>query len=113
MPGFFDTFQDAGGASYIGKEEKATLIADSTPFPVKRVFYQATGKFGARYVLITELDGEERALSFGAESVESRDRMLAALIEYLSDEDAETPSVIMKRVNQSIILVDPEATEAE
>lgn len=109
--GFFDEFQDTGGASYVGKDEKAELIKDGTPLAVKRV-YKGPSRFGERYVLITELDGEDRALPFGAGSVESRDFMLDALIEYLEREDAEPVEVKLVQKDRSVLVVDANKADA-
>lgn len=103
--GFFDTYDDGAGLSFVGAEEKAVLIANETPLPVHRVSKGST-KFGERFLLITEIDGEERALSFGVGSVESRDRMFEAMMDYLTQDDAETPVVRLKKVGQSILVVD-------
>jgi len=90
---FFDNFQEsAGGGSFIGKEEKATLIKDATPLTVQAV-RKGESKFGLRYVVDVDLDGEIRSLSFTADSVESRDRMLDAMTQYLEDPEAEKPVV--------------------
>jgi hypothetical protein len=105
--GFYDEFVDTGGGNFIGKEEKAELIESATPLPVNRVI-KGESKFGPRYVLTVSLDGEDRALSFTAGSVESRDRMLDALQGYLADNEGETVNVVMVKVGQSVILKNPE-----
>ena len=111
--GFFDTYEDGSGLNYVKKEEKAVLISNKVAFPVLRVTKGST-QFGERFVIHTEIDGEERALSFGTGSVESRDRLLDAMMDYLAtEEDAETPVLVMKQVKQSVILVDADAADAE
>lgn len=109
--GFFDEFDDTSGASFIKKEEKAVLLANATPLPVVSVKYQATSKYGPRYLLAVELEGEERTLSFNAESVESRDRMLDALKDYMSREDAEPVTVYIEQVGQSILVRNADTSE--
>lgn len=111
MPKFTDVFQDTGGLSYVKENEKLALIADATQVPVVRVIYQPTGKYkskenpdGARFVVIVELDGEERALSFAENSVESRDRMLHELKLYQERDDAEPVTVYLEKVGQSVLI---------
>jgi len=104
---FFDSFVEVSG-NWIGKEEKKTMVTDETPFPVLAVAKANTGKYGPRYVVKTELDGEERLLSFAASGVESRDRLFDALIEYQERDDAEPVVVKMKQSGQSILVVNAE-----
>ena len=109
--GFFDSYKDEGGLSYVGAEERIVFNKNKTPFPILRVWH-GEGQYGPKYTLVIELDGEERALSFGAGKVESRDRMLDAMIEYLDTEDeVEFPKVVLTKVKQSWILVNAEKTE--
>ena len=110
MPKFFETFQDAGGGNWVGKEEKDAMIADGTAFTVTRVARGAS-KYGERYVIDTEIDGEMRSIGFPADTVQSRDRLLDALIEYLKGENPEPVSLKMQRIGRSIILSDPDAEE--
>src|SRR5688572_1012997 len=112
MAGFFDNYEDGSGLSFIGKEEKETLIEDATTLPVLRIS-RSTTRFGERFILITELDGEERALSFGTESVESRDRLLDAMMEYLTGDEVVTPEVRLERKGRSILIVDASSPAAE
>ncbi len=101
--GFFDEFEEISG-NWIGKEEKASMIADETPF-VALTVARVSSRYGPRYVVKTELDGEERLLGFGAEAVESRDRLFDALIGYLARDDAEPVNLKMKRSGQSVLVV--------
>lgn len=102
--GFFDEFKDTSGGSWVGAEEKAELIASGTVLSVTDVIYDPTNKYGPRYVVKFSLDGEDRSIGFGAESVESRDRMLAALAEYLDANEGETTELIMEQVGRSVVL---------
>jgi len=101
---FKDEFVDIGGGSWVGKEEKQELIDSATEFSISAVIYDPTNKYGPRYVVKFELDGEERSLGFGAESVESRDRMLASLATYLDEHEDETVPVVMSQVGRSVVL---------
>lgn len=102
--GFFDEFKDVSGGSWVGKEEKAELIASGAVLSVTDVIYDPTNKYGPRYVVKFQLDGEDRSLGFGAESVESRDRMLAALAEYLDRNEGEHVDLIMEQNGRSVVL---------
>jgi len=101
--GFWDEHQQTSGLNFVGAEEKSVLIDEAVPLTVERVF-KATSKFGPRYVVVTTLDGEERALGFAAGSVDSRDQTFDAMIGYLEREDAEPPVVVLKRAGRSVIV---------
>src|SRR5437762_9635241 len=105
MPGFFETYQDKSGLNWVSKDEKAVLIDESVEFPVLSVT-RGEGKFGPRYVLVTEIEGETRAIGFPAGTVESRDRMFDQLEKYLQGEDAEPPTVKLVRAGNSILVKD-------
>lgn len=104
--GFFDSYKEEGGLSYVGAEEKAVLIKNETPLEVQRVFFSEAGQFGPKFTMVVLLEGEERAISFGAGKVESRDRMLLAMSEYLDTEDEETEKPVVKlvKVKQSVLI---------
>lgn len=102
--GFFDGYKDEGGLSYIGAEEKAVLIETAAPLEVQRVF-SGEGQFGPKYTMVVVWDGDERAISFGAGKVESRDKMFDAMIDYLdSEEEVELPVVKLVKVKQSVLV---------
>ncbi|MGH7273712.1 MAG: hypothetical protein ACREIQ_04560 [Nitrospiria bacterium] len=109
MPKFFETFNNTSGLSWITGEEKELLVNADVALPVLSVGegpgYQPGTK---QYYFVTELDGEARAIGFGAGSVESRDRMFVALQEFLEQEDAETPLVKVIRSGRSLLLVNAE-----
>ena len=114
MTGFFETYKETSGAglAFVGKEEKEELIKNATPFLIEKVI-KGPSKFGPvpRYIVLTTIDGEARALSFAAEAVESRDMMLDALIDYLQDETATPPEVYLERVDRSILVRDANSEE--
>ena len=102
--GFFDEFKDVSGGSWVGTAEKAELIDAGTVLTVTDVIYDPTNKYGPRYVVKFTLDGEDRSIGFGAESVESRDRMLAALADYLNANEGETVDIVMEQRGRSVVL---------
>lgn len=103
--GFFDEYKEEGGLDYVGKDEKSVLITNGTPLEVQRIFHSEAGQFGPKYTMIVLLNGDERAISFGAGKVESRDRMLDAMSEYLdTEEEVEKPVVKLVRVKQSVLI---------
>lgn len=115
--GFFDEYKDIGGGEYVSADEKAVLIENGIPFQITDVVYQEESKFGERFVtraLLPDPDTgeeEERLMSFGAGTVESRDRMLRALAEWLDEADNEPPYVKLEKVGRAVIIVPGEAPE--
>jgi hypothetical protein len=107
--GFFDNYKDEGGLNYISAEEKSALIKNKVPLTVLRVWY-GEGQYGPKYTAVVEYEGEERAVSFGAGKVESRDRMFDAMMEWFNQEGEEDPpKVVLEKVKQSIILKNADA----
>lgn len=108
---FKDEYQDFGGASFIGSEEKKALADDGTEFTIKGVYFREKGGYQGKsdaYVLTLDLDDEERALSFTANlpegGVPSRDRMLAEMVGYLDRDDAEPIEAKLVKKGQSFLL---------
>jgi hypothetical protein len=97
-------FPESYTGAWVGKDEKAELIASGTAFDISAVSYDPTNKYGPRYVVSFSLDGEERLLGFGAESVESRDRTLAAMIEFFDNNPDETISAKLEQVGRSVLV---------
>ena len=112
---FFDGYKDIGGGDYVGKDEKDVLIDNGIPFQITDVVYQEESKFGERFVCRVLMpdpesgEEEERLMSFGAGTVESRDRLLNALTEWLSEADNEPPYVKLSRVGRAVIIERGEA----
>lgn len=107
---FFDNYKDIGGGEYVGADEKGVLIEQGIPFQITDVVYQEESKFGERYVCRVMLPGddggpEERLMSFSVGTVESRDRMLHALSEWLDEADNEPPFVKLEKVGRAVIIV--------
>lgn len=89
---------------YVSKDEKAELIKQGTEFTAQAVEERA-GKFTDReYVLVINLDDEERGLTFPIGSVDSRDRLLADLQLYLDQPDAEPVILKIAQVGRSHVL---------
>ena len=97
-------FPESFSGSWVGKEEKAELISSGSPFDITAVTYDPTNKYGPRYVVSFSLDGEERQVGFGADSVESRDRTLAAMIEYFDNNPGDTIAAKLEQVGRSILV---------
>lgn len=112
MPGFFDEYQDiGGGGAFIKAPEKEALANQGVPFEITKVLDDDENKYGARYVLrivvpegVEGVDGGDRSMSFGKDSVESRDRMLRQVQQYVEREDAEPVVVKLSMVGKSWIL---------
>jgi hypothetical protein len=115
MAGFFDTYKDIGGGEYIGSDEKNVLIENGIPIQIIDVVYQEESKYGERFVTrVMAPDPEtgepsERLMSFSAGTVDSRDRMLTALTEWLDEADNEPPYVKLEKVGRAVIIVPGEA----
>lgn len=105
---FSDVYQDQGGLNFIEEDEKNALAEAKVVFPVLRV-YRSEGQWGPKYNIVTILpdEDEEKVLSFGAGSVDSRDRQLDRLIDFMEEEeDAEPTEFVLTKVKRSWILVD-------
>lgn len=114
MPKFFDTYKEVGG-NFVKEAEKKELIRAAVTFPVLDVVFAEGTQYGDQYFLKTELEGEDRVFAFTKGSVESRDRMLRALQDYLatadSDEEFETPFVKLVKKGRSILIRDAASEE--
>lgn len=107
---FFDTYQEIGG-NFIKADEKAAMMEGGIPFTIKSIVEDPANKYGPRYVLGLLVpnpetgDEEERSLGFQTGKVESRDRMLAQMKDYLEGEGEKEPVVCkLEKVGQSIII---------
>lgn len=117
--GFFDEYpQESGGGVYVKAEEKTAIAQAGIPFVVSDVVSDDAnvynGKVQPRFIVKILLpnpetgDNEERWLSFPKGSgVDSRDRMLAQLGEYLAKDDAEEVSLKLAKVNRAYVLQQP------
>lgn len=106
---FFDEYQEVGG-SYIGADEKKAMMDAGIPFTITAVLDDDGNKYGARYVTKVLVpnpetgDEEERNISFPKGTVDSRDRMLGQMQEYLSRPDAEPVVCKLEQVGRSILI---------
>jgi hypothetical protein len=106
----FDKY-DSGGA-YLGAAEKKAVAEAGIPFVITAVREEQENRFDQpRYVLTVTLpnpetgDEEERLISFPIGSgVDSRDRMLAALKDYIEGPDAEEVKAKLEKVGRSYII---------
>jgi hypothetical protein len=103
--GFFDTYEDEGfdGSAFLTKAEKEVLIEEGVAFPVTSV-HAAESKFGPRWIVGVEIEGEPRLVGFSRGMVFSRDRLLVALEDYLAEDGAEPPECKITLVGRSQIL---------
>lgn len=107
---FFDNFKDIGGGDYISSAEKIAMTETGIPFQIVDVVYQEESRFGERFVVRIVVpdpetgDTEERLMSFGAGQVDSRDRLLRALMEWLAEADNEPPTVKLTKSGQSYLI---------
>jgi hypothetical protein len=95
-----------GGAEFIGKDEKAELIASSVELPVSGVRFKASTKVGwaDQYFLDVELDGEKRTLTMACGSgVTTRDDLCEKLRDYFKTDDTPVPIVLRKEGNAVLI----------
>lgn len=106
---FWDEYKEIGG-NFIGADEKQVLMDNGIPLKVLAVIEDQANQYGPRYVAQVMCpnpetgDDEERAVSFPIGTVESRDRMMIQLTEYLGRDDAEEVVVKLEKVGRSILV---------
>jgi len=92
--GFFEEnaelLKGSGGGNYVSEAEKIVLAEEGIAFPLVKVEFQPDNTFNGkprpRFVATTEIEGEERLMSFGLSTTDnpsSRDRLLAVAREWL------------------------------
>ena len=107
---FWDEYEDLGGGKFIGADEKKVLMENGIALRVTAVAMDEHNQHGPRYVAQVIApnpetgEDEERRLSFPLSGVESRDRMLSQMAEYLKREDAEPVEIKLEKVGRSIII---------
>lgn len=107
--GFWDEYKEIGG-NFIKAEEKQVLMDNGVPMKVLALIEDQANQYGPRWVAQVEVpnpetgEDEERAISFPIGTVESRDRMLNQLNDYLGSEGAEDVFVKLEKVGRSILL---------
>ena len=84
--GFFDTYVDdnPGGGTWVSGDEKDQLVDSGDAFDITAVSLDPGDKFGERFVLDIVLNGEARKVGFQTGTVDSRDRMLSSMAEFLA-----------------------------
>jgi len=92
---FFSTYVDDTpyeGGDYVTGEEKEELLKSGKSFIIRAVTLEPTGgyKDTERFLLDITLDDAERKLGFQTGSVDSRDRMLAAMADFLAANPGKT-----------------------
>lgn len=105
---FWDEYEEIGG-DFVKGAEKEVLAANGIPFTVLAVLDDDESQYGARYVLRASVpdpdNGEERerSMAFAKASVDSRDRMLAAMQKFLED-GGDPVSVKLEKAGRSWLL---------
>jgi len=95
-----------GGAEFIGKEEKAELVASAVELPITGVRFKASTKQGwsDQYFLDCILDGEPRTLTVAAGSgVTTRDDLCEKLRDYFKTDKTPVPVTLRKEGNALLI----------
>lgn len=106
---FWDEYKEVGG-NYIKADEKQVLIDNGIPLTVTAVVEDQHDSYGPRFVASVTVpdpatgEDEERAVSFPIGTVESRDKMLRQMADYLGREDAEAITVKLEKAGRSILI---------
>lgn len=115
--GFFDTYTDEGGGSFLGEAEKKALAEakSDAAFAVKAVREGPGFKNkGRAYVLTIDLNGEERQLGgLTIGPVPSRDRMIAAMAEEFENGSDPIEGAYLYKVGQAYFIGGPGQKEVE
>lgn len=104
--GFFDEYvDDSPGSVYVTGDEKEALVKAGTVFSITGVTFDPEGGYddNDRYVLDITLEGAERKLSFQAGSVDSRDRMLASMADFI-ERSGEAVNVKLTQQGRSTLI---------
>jgi len=108
---FWDEYKELGG-SYINADEKKVIMDNGIPLRVVAVIQEETNQFNQpRFVLQVIVpnpetgEDETRKLAFPYGSgAESRDRMLAGMMEYLGANDGEEIAVKLEKQGRAYFL---------
>jgi hypothetical protein len=112
-------------SNFLSKSEKLLLAEEGVIFPLISVEYQEEGGYegAARFLVGTELEGEEKQISFGVSKTgneSSRDRLLADVEEYLANDGEEEVLVAAELISTgkgnpllSLFLVDEDGNRIE
>jgi len=112
--GFFEDNAEelaAGGGNYVNEDEKKVLAEEGVSFPLLEVTFEPDnmyqGSARPRYVVKTEIDGEERLMSLGLSTTanpSSRDRLLKLALNWLED-DKEPFEVKFEKIGRYFNLI--------
>lgn len=105
---FWDDYKEPQGA-WVKAPEKAVLIENGIPFVITGVVkgdYQGEPRYMVEAQVPNPETGEPEArlFGFGKGVVESRDRMLGQLMEYLGRDDATEVKVKLEKVGKSVLI---------
>lgn len=112
---FFDEYKEIGG-KFLNATDKQVLMDDGIPFQVLAIVRDEENQYGPRYVAQTLLpctieegavassDESTANIAFPIGTVESRDRMLSQMNDYLGREDAAPVIVKLEKAGRSILL---------
>jgi len=109
---FFDEYKDIGaiGGDYLTAAEKQVIIDEGIPFEITDILDDDESQYGARFVCVVNVpdpesgDEASRKWSFTKSTVESRDRMLVQMQEYLKQDDSQPVLVKVEKVGRSNII---------
>lgn len=105
---FWDEYVEPQG-SWVKADEKAVLIEGGIPFQITGVAegdYQGEPRYVVGALVPDPETGEEeeRLFGFPIGTVESRDRMLKQLADYLKRDDAEKVTVKLEKTGRSVLI---------
>lgn len=106
---FWDNYKEIGG-NFVKAEEKQVLMEGGIPFQITGIALDEDNSYGPCFVATVLLpdpeNGEEaeRSIYFPKGTVESRDRMLKQMMEYLDGEDADAVMVKLEKAGRSILI---------
>lgn len=103
--GFWDEYKEIGG-NWINADEKQVIIDNGIPLVVKGVVEDEANKYGPRYVVqvATPDSDDDRSIGFPIGTVDSRDRLLSQLADYLGRPDADEVVVKLEKEGRSILI---------
>jgi len=93
--GFWDTHDPTNysGSEYLSTEEKDELVESGKGFAITEVA-EEVGRYGEKFVVTVDLDGESRKISFTKGSIQGRDVFLGDAQAHLKNGDDPIPVVL-------------------
>ena len=104
--GFFDEYPDEGGAAFLSSEEKTALVKSGKVVKITNVYaFTDAGQYpGPAYMVILDVDDEERKVSFKRDTnVDSRDRQLANAIAWFAEHPDEPIEVVLSKAGNAFL----------